>query len=838
MVASPQDTGPTLGPFKIAGGPPLQAGGTHVLRVVGCLQSSPHLCGAAEVSVMLRDSPLVARLAGGNRAVGVDDGLQLDASASDDPDEPASALSYIWSCSPVEADSLCPSLPNVPAVPLLTLLPGKLPPGTFDFSVSVSKADGEVATASVTIAVVAGSVPTVSVQAPKAAKHNANEALRLLGSAVLDQNGTASALALAWSCTPDIGALSNSLITRTGWEQANLVVLPGVLPSGCAGGACSYTFTLTATHQAAAGPRAAFAQQTILMNVPPSGGAFEVVPSTGYELNGTFALRASYWTDDADDLPLRYTFGISRSSGTDADSAVAVVEPLSGSFSLSSHLDVLLPAGSLTLVVTVQDRLGASVTATAGATVLPLPSISAAVIDSVLEQAREALQSGDPQATTQASAALVLSLNAREAEGTGTLDAQQAVQMRENVLELVSSAAAAGAMTASAVGQTASAVEAVVEVVDQVSEAAATQASRLVGAIVNSSLGISEPISTGTSTTLVRTCSSLFTAIERQETDGAETTGAGNDTDATAAANSTSQAPSSTALYGGLRDSLSGLGHLMLKGSLAGEAATKVLAGRVQIGVSLVASTALRSASFEAPRGKDSGSVAFPPDLGLGVAAAVEVSFTSLQVNTHGQWHLSASQSPATEYLDVSLSDHTSLAPLAIHDAPQPLVLLIPIGAGVLANPEPEPCTTSEEALGLCGVCDANDARLGRHNCSGHGACVHGRCWCDGGPAAARATLPLYRGERCLRQLECRYWSEEEQACVAYRRHIGGIAPHIASHVLYTPRVAHRASHPAHIMRCNWYRRRGAPPASAPTTGRPRALRRWRRGSCGARATT
>ena len=155
-----------------------------------------------------------------------------------------------------------------------------------------------------------------------------------------------------------------------------------------------------------------------------------------------------------------------------------------------------------------------------------------------------------------------------------------------------------------------------------------------------------------------------------------------------------------------------------------GEAATKVLAGRVQIGVSLVASTALRSASFEAPRGNESGSVAFPPDLGLGASAAVEVSFTSLQVNTHGQWHLGASDSPATEYLDISLSDHTSLAPLAVKDAPQPLVLLIPIDADVLANPEPGPCAASEDALGLCGVCDANDARLGRHNCSGHGPCT------------------------------------------------------------------------------------------------------------------
>ena len=106
--------------------------------------------------------------------------------------------------------------------------------------------------------------------------------------------------------------LDDERVSSTGASAANLVLLPHVLPSGCAGGACTYTFTLTATHQAAAGPRAAFAQQTILMNLPPRGGAFEVVPSTGYELNGTFALRASYWLDDADDLPLSYAFGFSR----------------------------------------------------------------------------------------------------------------------------------------------------------------------------------------------------------------------------------------------------------------------------------------------------------------------------------------------------------------------------------------------------------------------------------------------------------------------------------------------------------------------------------------------
>ena len=33
--------------------------------------------------------------------------------------------------------------------------------------------------------------------------------------------------------------------------------------------------------------------------------------------------------------------------------------------------------------------------------------------------------------------------------------------------------------------------------------------------------------------------------------------------------------------------------------------------------------------------------------------------------------------------------------------------------------------------------------------------------------------MPLYRGERCLRLLECHYWSEEEQARAAVGRELG-----------------------------------------------------------------
>lgn len=192
--------------LALRGAAPLGFGGTHWLHVTGCLGSAPSLCGSAEVRVTLRDSPLVARLAGGDRAVGEDAGLDLDASSSADPDEPSAALQFVWSCSTAAADAdadtaaaapACPELP--PADSNLALPPGELRPGRYVFAVSVSKASGETASAGVAITVVAGSVPVVSVAPPAAAKHSANTALRLVGSASLD-SASASQLELAWSC--------------------------------------------------------------------------------------------------------------------------------------------------------------------------------------------------------------------------------------------------------------------------------------------------------------------------------------------------------------------------------------------------------------------------------------------------------------------------------------------------------------------------------------------------------------------------------------------------------------------------------------------------------------
>ena len=61
------------------------------------------------------------------------------------------------------------------------------------------------------------------------------------------------------------------------------------------------------------------------MNTPPRGGILAVSPTTGFELNGTFALRASYWVDDADDLPLKYSFGYDGNGSEDGGASAVPV---------------------------------------------------------------------------------------------------------------------------------------------------------------------------------------------------------------------------------------------------------------------------------------------------------------------------------------------------------------------------------------------------------------------------------------------------------------------------------------------------------------------------------
>jgi len=145
--------------------------------------------------------------------------------------------------------------------------------------------------------------------------------------------------------------------------RISLVVNPGSLLPGK-----RYRFRLSASNGAGLG----YADTTVEVNALPRFGTVAVDRVSGDSLDTMFIISAAGWTDDADDLPLRYRFGYRDSVEGD----VTWVSP----FSPRSRLKTTLPAGAATdaavsnrtlmLVVAVRDKRGAEAIAIAPAPVV------------------------------------------------------------------------------------------------------------------------------------------------------------------------------------------------------------------------------------------------------------------------------------------------------------------------------------------------------------------------------------------------------------------------------------------------------------------------------------
>ena len=387
----------------------LQVGVEYKFVVRGC--SGTACTESMPVSVRRRVSPLRAMIAGGDRTIGYNAMLKLDAGGSSDPDEPEAKLSFAWSC-----DNNSTGVAEAPGCPrcercegaLYTQPSGALPPGVYVFTVNVTtnasaERPAKSASASVRIVVENVPLPTVSVSAPSTPTSSANAKLAIVGNA-----SAQTGLTFQWRVEPPVVNESNSaVVTTTGLDQPNLVVLPGILSPGA-----WYTFTFSASVD---GEAWASASAVVEMNRPPFGGALEIAcardgvrcPSTTpfRALLDLFTLTAYDWTDDPSDLPLRYGFALSDFNGT---------RKVLSAPSLSRRLgDVRLPAGRLTLIAMVVDQSSAIAEAS---TVEPLV-IEDVVLDTAAQGAlindmEGKLQSGDAQAATQAIAAISAKLNA------------------------------------------------------------------------------------------------------------------------------------------------------------------------------------------------------------------------------------------------------------------------------------------------------------------------------------------------------------------------------------------------------------------------------------------
>jgi hypothetical protein len=107
------------------------------------------------------------------------------------------------------------------------------------------------------------------------------------------------------------------------------------------------------------------------------------------------------WTDDAEDLPLLFSFGYVDVEG--------MAQTVTSATTQSSIAGLVLPAGDLVMTVVVADQLGATTTAT-GASPLTVATqvLSANAVDNLLLDADNILNSGNPEAAQRLLVALAM----------------------------------------------------------------------------------------------------------------------------------------------------------------------------------------------------------------------------------------------------------------------------------------------------------------------------------------------------------------------------------------------------------------------------------------------
>jgi hypothetical protein len=265
---------------------------------------------------------------GGDRIIGNDQNVTLDASMTIDPDEiEGSPILFSWSCFMTYTPEMQVQLgkPSGPCVdmhgehlympseftnqsivdiPALTLS-GMSEPGLPDFfSVNVSKEtnvsgwhDIRYSSTSVTISMVPGEPPSIMVDPLMAKKINPSKRVVFTAKATSIVPDTLQPL--RWFVLQGTLNLDDYSVSTTGREGENLVINPSKLIPGQ-----TYKFRL----QAEDANGISYGQLTVPVNAAPASGIFTVSPPNGTALNTTFILQNRGWADDPEDMPLVYRF--------------------------------------------------------------------------------------------------------------------------------------------------------------------------------------------------------------------------------------------------------------------------------------------------------------------------------------------------------------------------------------------------------------------------------------------------------------------------------------------------------------------------------------------------
>ncbi|RLN87700.1 hypothetical protein BBJ28_00013866 [Nothophytophthora sp. Chile5] len=334
----------------------LTVGVNYVFRLLVVMTSNSKVNNTADVQIGVARTDLAALIAGGNRSQGVEQDLELDASLSVDPDDLDNVvpMQYSWACNTLNTTTQIYDVQCLNATGDTLSLAAKAkatisantvnPSGVYKFTVTVAK-DSRVSTSSVQITMMPGAPPTVSIEPLATAKVNTNDRVLLKGK-------VASKLPVKtteWTVLNATEAEMTAIFAVSRVSRLTMLLREGSLTPGI-----SYMLQLTATDSSG---QSGSATIVVVANSPPSSGTLSVTPSLGYALEDQFTVLPSEWVDE--DLPLKYTFkyikGAANSGGNEVALGPSTPDPL-----FLSKLGVGGGNNSIvTLVVYIQDALGA-----------------------------------------------------------------------------------------------------------------------------------------------------------------------------------------------------------------------------------------------------------------------------------------------------------------------------------------------------------------------------------------------------------------------------------------------------------------------------------------------
>lgn len=464
----------------------------------------------AGVQLAVAPSALVVAVSGGNRVVG-HSSFVLDASRSFDPDARAAAgggehagregLAFTWACR-TRVPYLPCFLPDAQqpdtSAPRLRVPHGSLAVDrTYDFTVTVTVPGKPAAAATVFITLLNGMPPSVTLDAVPS---------KVSQSALLRLRGTVAPMTLGYTYTWVDGAGDPiAPVLASPLNRAALAVRTDLLVPGG-----TYTFELRA-HNPSVSSLGGSASVTFSVNAPPYSVdtcALCVLPAAGIALVTKFSAHARGWSDEPDDLPVRFRFTYLLGDPGDAslqDEALGSrvgEQPLSAGFVDANSVESVLPqgqgvAGRVTLVVYVRDRLGATARQDApSSSHLSVPPTE--LVDflrarwPVLVAAAVASQNYDAAAANIN--ALSRALNSREATVTTAAEADAAKQLREELLNALVVVRGSAARVASSLDSQLAALRSVTAVPQELSDGARRQSLRLMADAVQESLAFQRNI--------------------------------------------------------------------------------------------------------------------------------------------------------------------------------------------------------------------------------------------------------------------------------------------------------------------------------------------------------